>query len=619
MRWVIENRWIIDENKENVILDKINGEINLDNGLNFKRAWKFILGLAKAKLQNKNGLYTYREILHDVMGIRVDSVKSEWENNYETFKKTLQKSKKTLSNDLFKNQQGEGYVLNAEVKRVFNKTPYYEFLWKRHVKGARLINRTVHRDIIEYFVLPHLKNNTEALNAIFDENKYLFIKAGSGFGKTTFLDMIVLCLTYNDLIVSDLDNTTKNKIINYKEAYEKIKIEILGDKSMFPVFIHAKEANSESYENLLELAEGKKNLEYFDCMVDEAHKNGELLILIDSIDELEWEKIEAFIKAINKLKTDYEKSQIVLTSRFVEKISELNDFNDLELDSLKYDDILKIAGSILNYNEVEDFKNKTLTNTYILSLCKNPFNLMIILDNIRESLTELLGKICDSIIKVRWSNYTKPIRDDDLKLLLGYLAFEIIGNKYKNKSVTSTQITNAFINAKGNLEEYEFTINVNENEIKEFLTIISSQSGILNVKNNYSEFYEFQDELIMSWLASNYLYEILCASDKLKDETDSALGWYNAGFVNELILSICGNIKLSEDLVNTLIMALIKISEDSKGGSIGILFYLLFKHILSLDTNEKNVIESGFKKIKNKVFGTSDVIEDNNKKLIENY
>lgn len=518
------------------------------------------------------------------------------------------------------------FVLHSDNKPDY-KRAYYEKLWKNHYKGIvrdQVATGNV-RELIDFFVIPTITNEeNEKVSIPFSGVRYSkFLTAGSGFGKSTLLDIILLCNVIDNL---DTDGTTvlsdnsKKKIGEYK----KIKESLFGDSStcMFPVFIHSNQANNMSYASALELAEAS-DTENFEKLVADANNAEKLLFLIDSIDEVEADKIDSFLNAINLLLEKYPNASTIFASRFFGKRVFPFQFETLHLVALEMEDVEKIASSILSKSVSDKLIGQIKKNTYLYSLAKNPFMLMTILEIKGDNqLHHLLQSIVNAIIDRRWEKHTYDMSSEDIKLLLGFLATKFIFDGRKQADISA--IRQSFFKAESVLNLNGVSFDVPKKNIEYFLKTLSSQSGILNVVNDrHVEKYEFQDSLVKCWLAANYIYRILSETEEVHDRDGIAGVWSNVNWLDKFIRANSQKeIALSEEAVDALVLILV-MSSETLGLDIqkSILYYLIFKDATSLNEREKMAIHKGYKNIMNNIFGLNDITnhEDSDSlKLIKN-
>lgn len=604
--WIISEECTVDENSLEHSVIKKGKPVHLR-----PQCWALLIALINAKKQNR--ILSYKNI-GDVLWYN----EGGWDDaRKDTLKKILDEIRSTVGADLIRNIYGTGYYLINDIKELYiprlNKKHYYESLWQNHHKGIvrdHLATGNV-RELIDFFVVPSITTATgEAVTMPFAGSNFSkFLTAGSGFGKSTLLDVLLLCSIINELYRSESTVLSTNSRMK-KNEYDEIRISLFGNSAanLFPVFIHSDRANTISYTSVLELAEANET-ESFDSMVNEANQTGNLLFLIDSIDEVESDKMHFYLESIKKMLSLYQTASVVFASRFLGKKSLPFECDMLHLKELKMDDIKKISSSMLSQNEFSRLHERLNSNTYFCSLAKNPFMLMTILETKGDRLLHhLLESIVNAIIDRRWDKHHYDISSEDIKLLLGFLACRFVFNNREYADLS--EIRQCFITAADNLKLYGVSYDVPIQNIEFFLKTLSSQSGILNTINQHHvEKYVFQDSLVMCWLAANYINRIINESSEIHDRDGPGGIWANIYWLDKFIRSVSSKDSyLSTAAVNVLVMTLVMSSEIS-GQDIqkSILFFLICRDATSLNKQEKSNIVSGYRDIVNNSFGENDI------------
>ncbi|MCR5735509.1 MAG: hypothetical protein K6G22_12960 [Lachnospiraceae bacterium] len=605
MRWIISENCIVDEDISNTILKgKESFHVR-------PQCFKLLLALIEAKKNKK-------VLTFDNIGEILWQYDGGWDHGRrESLKKVIDGIKAVTGPGSIKGEYDTGLRLTCDVREISSseksRTDYYKKLWDNHYRGVvrdQVATGNV-RELIDYFVVPHIADSKgETVSVPFAGNDYhRYIMAGSGFGKSTLLEMLLLCSIVDDMYETDeslLSANTRDKLAEY----EQIRKALLGEdnKGLFPVFISADAANSRQYSDVLELAEGSDTEDY-NTMINEACQAGDLLFLIDSIDELEADKIDHFLESLKALLERYKNTRVIFVSRFMGKKTVPFDHDILSIRELKTDDIKRIAESMLSPGEAEKVAARAEHDCYFKTLAKNPFMLITILETKGDRhIHHLLESIVNAIIDRRWDKHHYDISAEDIKLLLGFLACRFV---FENRSSADlSEIRTCFIKAEDNLKLYGVSYDVPEKNIEYFLKTLSSQSGILSIINqNHVEKYLFQDDLVMCWLAANYIKKIISESDEIHDREGMGGIWANVYWLDRFLRQVSSkDYVLSADAVNVLAMTLAMCSEHS-GQDIqnSILYFLICRDATSLNEEEKNNIASGFENIINNSFGENDI------------
>lgn len=613
MRWVLDERITIDEEKENVcyICDT---EHHLRH-----QCWLFLRELMKASKHIQDKTLTYESI-----GSILWPGEGWSEDRTETFKKVVGETGKLIGKKYIRNKSKLGYYLSENVREFscsdIDKIKYYETIWQNHYTGELRDHVATGgvRDLIDFYVTPTIvSKNDKPINRPFNKDNFSYlVVAGSGFGKTTLLHVLLLCNLVNEQILNE--SSVISEAVNEKEElYNTIQESLFGKVSSdyFPVYIDSDKANKMEYSSIIELAEGY-DIEGFMDMVNEADETGSLLILIDSIDEVDTEKFEYYYKAINELLSQYKNSRIVITSRFIRKKALLRKCDLIKISSLSIQNVKDITSLMLPSEMAKEICDTLDKNKYLRSLVTNPFMLVTFLESKREHhLCDILESAVNAIISLRWDKHDYDISTDNIKLLLGYLACSFVfGNK---TSADDSEIRQYFFNEHDNLKIRGVSFDIPQNNVEYFLKTLSSQSGILNVINeNNSDKYVFQDDLVKCWLAANYI-------NRLLRESQLALGsgveqsWENMKVIDNIVSSISNISKLSTQSIYVLVMSSIMFGR--RVVQRGFLYYLLCKDAISLDEDEKKSIAEGYDILSNNLFGENEITNTPNSdiKLIE--
>lgn len=502
---------------------------------------------------------------------------------------------------------------------------YYKKVWRKYVY-AEIRDEDSHkfREMIDIYVLPKFMSE-EGMNI---ENPFAtpkirkYILAGSGIGKTKLLESIMLSCAVDEVYKYDSSMLSDNSKEKYENGdYRRVKENLFGitSTSYFPVYIPAKSANEREYESVIELAVMGET-EFFQEMINAAYKDGKLLILIDSIDELEDSCIKDFYVKVKGLEKQYPNANIIITSRFTGKVRFPIKCDYIRLASFDEEAITKLITYLLSEESAEKMLKKIMSNSYFFELAKNPYMLTVMLTSLSgEYPCDYLESMVNAIIDRRWVKYDVSMSTEGIKLMLGYMACRFIFGG--QSGVQKNEIIKLFNEAKQILENILYTdmfVNA-EKDIERFINILSCQSGILNVVvQNYTEKYVFQDELVMCYLAAYYFVSMANA----KMDADIKKLWSNAAWVLDFIDGFSsGETVLSKDGGRVLAMTMTaNILRDTYQW--GILYYLIFKGTTSFNEVEKQNIATALMDIVNNSFGMVKIVNRDSgeaRRLIEMY
>ncbi len=520
--------------------------------------------------------------------------------------------------------QNFGYRLR-EVRRNLERERlgYYESLWKKHCKGKHEQLQDSQRELIEYYTLPSFSysDGVTLTTPPFSIGGSFIVTAGAGFGKSTLLEMLLLTSIVPVLIEKQSDAISEESKGKEKE-YESFNSGFVGDnkKGLFPVFINSREFNEvdlESFSSLLELADSQEVTGFSD-LVEEAYRDGNLLLLVDSVDEVDGNRLSVFFRHIRGLRKKYTNtgSTLILASRFL-RMEPVFDGNNpsinLYIKELSDDSIEKIT-KVIRPDDAGSFIVRIKENEYLQSLARNPFMLMVILslDNgYRRGINDILKSATNAIINSRWRRGEFQVNADYIQLMLGYLACEYVFTG--TKSLESEDVREVFMRLKITYESNRVKtvparFDFSEDGISEFIDLLSSQSGILNVINEeHIQKYVFQDSLVMCYLSSVYICIAQCNFSNANSRRDQTGIRKNAVWLDELIRTFIyhgEDYKLNDDALKALAFV---VANSTYEFQISVLYFLMFKYVTSICRDEKRIIQCGVQRIFDKVFGNSEL------------
>lgn len=563
--------------------------------------WEFLLLLIAYR---RSGQVLTKDILANRLWGDLDG----WDGSRQTSLTELLKGlRKVVGSDLIGNRNGVCF-LAREVQptpTLSAQRTYFERLWSLHVKGHNS-RGTRQRELIDYFVLPTVTQGSDTPSPVRFAQAGIpqFLVAGSGFGKSTLLDMLLLCCLAEPLSKRDPQAIAPGKAAKYAALRDTL----FGPDCppLFPVFLSSDCANSGSVSPALKLAEGSA-LPEFEVMVASAHRKGRLLFLIDSLDEVTADRAKDYFPAVAAMLRDYPNARVVLASRYLGKQVLPFEYDLLSLGALPRESIQAIAKAILP-QDADRFLGELEANRYLLRLAQNPFMLLTILDFPSARLVHrLLGAIVDAVIRQRWDKHSYNISDEDLKLLLGFLACKFIFTGKDSASLP--EIRQYFAGAGENLTLYGVPYEVPKQNIEYFLKTLSSQSGILNiVSKDTKEVYDFQEPLVMCWLAANYLKTLIGQSEEIQDGSGPNDIAANVCWLDQFIRSLSPKERcLSQTAVHTLVLTLVMHSDGGRTIQKSILTYLLCRDAVSLHVPERAAIAEGYRDILENAFGENEI------------
>lgn len=608
--WVISGRYTIDENSVEHDIIKDGEPIHLT-----PKCWSFLIALLEAKKHGRALSYgSLFELLWD---------KYE-QTDEDSIHKLQTKINAVIGEKFIRRKNNSCYISpDYDIQELsssgIEKKAYYEKLWQHHCKGSSdyRSEKAKEKELIDFFVLPTITEGIDSDKTVFAPfggPKFTrFLTAGSGFGKSTLLDIALLCCIANELFASGsavIGENGRKKSEEYKELQKSLFGSCKAD--LFPVFIPSHKANNGSYSSPLDLAEASET-ENFKELVDNAHSSGKLLFLIDSIDEVESDKMSRYLDGLGEMLSAYRNASVVFASRFA--VSRILSFNadPLYIKELDLSGIKKIAFSILA-DEADGFIDRVQANPYLYPLIKNPFVLMVALNLTvkyptgKFPLYTLLRAVVDEIIDLRWSRHNYNIPAEDMKLLLGFLACKFV---FENKKYADiSEIRRCFVNIKEELTLAGVDFNIPIRNIEFFLKTLSCQSGILNVvERDGIEQYLFQSDMVMCYLAAYYITHLIdCANSFIDGRGSPNEPKANRGWFDTFVLSVSPKEpRLSLYAVYAFVLALVILNNQGQDVQKSILYFLIYRDAISLDEQEQANIASGYRLIVDKSFGENNI------------
>ena len=495
------------------------------------------------------------------------------------------------------------------------KNKYYDELWSRHRKGfvKDHVPLFASQDLVDYYIVPSISNDeTKELTSPFESAPFRnLVLASSGLGKSTLLHIMLLCCLIDKNICSDCP-TILADLKEKKETYENIKKSLFGKSSIcfFPVYIDSNEANNVEYNSLLDLADSKpeeKDNSLFSEMIEEANKNGNLLFLIDSIDEVESTQINKYCFLLKKLLDDYDNASYIITSRLSGKKAYPFAYTKLFINELRNDGIPVIAFSLLHKDKATSFIDFYKKNEHLTTLLVMPSALLSLLEPTGEyHFNQMIEHAVISTISRRWLKHSSTISKDNMILLLGFLASAyIFGNK---EHADSTEISQIFNTAKDNLTMKQVPFVFPKERLDYFLGTLSTQSGLLDTEIiNGKEEYSFPNDLVACWLSANYIYNAMSQTKEVSEDSSIHGIWANTCWLDDFVRSFSteNQNSLSKYAISTLIMALVMTSGHDRQKIY--LLYLVFRDAISVDITEQYNIAKGYQALINNKFGENDL------------
>ena len=503
---------------------------------------------------------------------------------------------------------------------------YFETLWQKYYlhKIRDYIPLDKAKEYVDVYVTPTFTDrNNKSISTPFKKKQFKkIITADSGIGKSALLHNIILTNIIAPLYHVNSSVLSENSCQKYEYGnYEAIRYVLFGENttSYFPVYIEARKANSAEIKELngIQFLAEESDLDNFNQLLSEANQAGNLLFLIDAIDEIEQNKFGDFLEKITELEGQFKRASIIITSRFTgvkhipqsfEKINLIFDFSSTK------EFIEKL--SIDNPNELI---NLLENNPHLREISQNPDIIQILTKPEHRTLATCLTERVKQVIHLRQRGKESDISTKDMKKLLGFLACKFVFGQFDK--ATKEEVCKIFLDA--------HVEGLSSMTIEEYAKKLSSQSGILNIviENSGDEYFVFQDKWVMCVLATNYLINYFYSKsinfeESLENENVKLIRGFrdkeyqsNAFYIHRFIDGFFKwNGFLSKEAIKTLILTCV-VKEDQDDLEIlptSILYYLIFKHTTSTNKDEILNIVEGYDFLLENAFGENDIANNNN-------
>jgi len=313
-------------------------------------------------------------------------------------------------------------------------------------------------------------------------------------------------------------------------------------RTLFPIWVKCREIKKETSRSLFDIIHdipkragfgtNERLKKEFFGIVNRNIQRGTALVLIDGLDEISDSKDrEEFIYKINEFAEEYDKVNIVLTSRIVgynliaKHLSIV--FRHFEIKTFNEKDIkrLCIGWHKIFYGdsqefifEAEEFSERIVNDKRILNIARTPVLLTTLL-LIKRWVIELPKKrevLYSEAVKVLLSTWSAaarrtpyPFDFEKTRILLAYLAHHMMLQGKPRQIIGENELKAVLLEAQRNLSRI-FT-SVSETEIDLFIELVKGRSELLVMKGYHSldedsevleEVFEFSHLSIQEYLAA---------------------------------------------------------------------------------------------------------------------
>lgn len=481
--------------------------ISYINGLNKDNDWNISDKLAFGEVINSS-------IVECLIGLQYNKKEQTGDRN-GVKRATLEKLKK-MKEDLERVKNYQNVGVNKD-----NLDEYYVRLWQKfHMESiTRNGDGSIVVPLINVMVLPDIREDVRGkkLDKPFSRDaRVQYVRANSGMGKSCMLRSIIIVCIVRYIYNNHMDLMSEVEIKAYKDnKFSAIEEFYFGEtkKNRIPVYIEAAKFNEYGYndkedfsgEDLFSLSENYSELRTaFNTISDE------FLFLIDSLDEIEEGKVSNFNQCIYNLVGQMcEKNQFIITSRFSGRSIHINEMQYLRLAGFDTETIHAYLEKCAFLERSEELKSYIDSNRYAYKLAQNPFMLTAMLDTKDFAVKNFLDKITDAIVNIRMDKKVLAMNEHEIKAVLSYLAFYISFCEEGEKvALEKIHISNIIKQARENglISDSGHSINISDEQIDTFTNTISCQSGIITLINENGHIkFEFQDELVMCYLAAEFI------------------------------------------------------------------------------------------------------------------
>ncbi len=495
---------------------------------------------------------------------------------------------------------------------------YLADVWsKNHASYMRDQDQSLLVDIISTYILPDIRegagntNNGPDLSAKVDypfDGKFgrIYIRAKSGIGKSFLMKGAVISAVYKAIYAQHRELMSERETHACENGeFEKLFTYFYSGKSAdrYPVYINASWFNDLSdfvtgkeaaYENILRACESFDELN--ELLLHEKSAPDRMIFFIDSLDELEESVEEEFNASLTSLLNKYPESVFVFTSRFSGKDVRAENFKDMHL--VGFD-----RGSIENYiskcyflseRNTSELKTFIKENEYAFELAQNPFMLgaMISVKDFEYSVKKSLDVIINSVIKVRFDRKRLAMTDVEIRAVLAYLAFNTVFINEQGNRLSKSLLCSTLREARdaGLISITGESAHISDEKINAFSDNLSCQSGIINVISDLGrKFFVFQDELVMCYLAAEYL-NILSQTNENSIPQEYVVNIQNNRMREENIYEL---FRFTENVINKessidkrlfyVVANFLLLMCDKKSVGSTLLYFLIIKGMLSTD------------------------------------
>lgn len=517
-----------------------------------------------------------------------------------------------------------------------NLDEYYVKLWLEYHENyiTRNGDSSKKAPLINMMVLPDIRDDRDGVigekleNPFYGRARVQYVHADSGIGKSYMLWSIIVVCIVDYIYTNHLELMCEDEIRAYKDnKFSDIERFYFGNekKNRIPVYIKAANFNEYgstdekdySEKNLLMLSENYNELNaVFNFLSDE------FLFLIDSLDEIEESNVNNFnVCLYNLIGQVCEKNPFIITSRFSGRSIHIEEMEYLRLGGFDMDAIHSYLRKCWFLNRRDELKNYIDNNEYAYKLAQNPFMLSAMLDIKSEfTVKNILDKITEAIIKRRMSLKVLAMNEDEIRAVLSYLAFYLsFCEEEEVIALEKIHINNIIKKARDNgllTSVLGYSVDISDEQIDTFTNTISCQSGIITLIKEGSHIkFKFQDELVMCYLAAEFVDNLPRVADDLPKEFyftiengDTAIS-HNVYEISRFWDNFRSENSIFSKRFCQIINLIIQITGNKTYGR-ALIYYMLLKGFTAVEEKRLANIKNFFAEYSEKIYGDKDLFRE---------
>ena len=420
---------------------------------------------------------------------------------------------------------------------------YYECLWSacktldvRDIVGSKLSSINDNVEISNLYTVPPFSQGGMPMDCLINSNKKIkqLIVANTGCGKSTLLQAIVTSNIIEQLLSFDSEYVKDANLIQYQTIKNRLGFE----KDYVPILVKAININENPVESILDIAVGHKLngfAENIDKLITNHEKNGQIILLIDALDEIAGNKRkEDFAKLIDEFISMHPSVNLIITSRSIDlrEFYGATFYGELErvtLGLLGEPEIKELISkwmlcdvSLATQQDVEKKYHCLINNDYLSKLVSNPYMLSHALHyqayHVNATPQEIISHVIDNLIEKRWpaEEYEKfGITPSFMREILAQIAWEMVESN--THVIPANGIITRFCNAADSID------GDSEIDRKTWATVVkemNARAGLLILEDIG---YVFQNRIIEYFLASECIIAKYVEKSCRSDSSDTSI------------------------------------------------------------------------------------------------